>query len=1195
MGKRRAAVREADNGVKDAALVSELNEAREQLAATSEILRTIAESPAGLDAVLSTIAKHAARLCQAVDASVLLIQDGELVVRAHYGPIRITFTRLPLNRNWTSGRAAIDGKPVHVADYFSDEGDEFPEGKEQALLDGNRATLAVPLTTDEGAIGVMTIRRTEPSRFTESQISLLRTFADQAVIAIANARLFEAEQQRTYELADALEQQTSTAQILEVIASSPTDVQPVLDAVAESVGKLCDAHDAVIMLVEDDILVVRAHYGPIPVDFKSLPVERRSVSGRSIIDGQSIHVTDLSIEKKEFPVGQELAQRMGHKSILASPLLRDDRAIGVITVRRDHVAPFSEKQIALVETFADQAVIAIENVRLFEEVQERTRELQESLEHQTATSEVLGVISRSPDQIQPVFDAIVATAQHLCESDDAHIFRLEDGAYKLVAHRNTDVAKKITRHLLENPIQPDQRGSVTVRAAKLMKPVHVPNTEADVEYDKGLLSLTGRRAVLAVPLIRENAAIGVITMQRPSDHPFSQKHIELVSTFADQAVIAINNVELFERAETRTRELSEALEHQTATSEVLSVISRSPTDAQPIFDAIAESGCRLCNGLFSTVYLYDGELLHIAATHNLTEDARRQLSRRYPCKPDRFQAGSRAIVDRKIIQVPDVSEDPNYSKDFARAGGWRSVLGVPMLRDGKPLGAIGIARSDPGPFSERQIQLINTFADQAVIALENVRLFEQVQSRTTELSDALSLQTATADVLQTISRSAFDLQTVLDTLAQSAAKLCEAEQACILRRYDDLFKWASSFGFPDELIAYAAEHPFKAGTDSAASRVAMTADVVHIPDVLADPDYLATDIQRLGKYRSMLAVPLLREGAPIGVFLVTRQEVRPFSERHINVITAFADQAVIAIENARLFGEVQARTEELRLSLDELRNAQNRLVQTEKLASLGQLTAGIAHEIKNPLNFVNNFSSLSSELVDELSGTLKTAELKGQIGAEVEELTEMLKGNLEKVVQHGKRADLIVKNMLLHSRQSAGDHRPVDVNALVDESLNLAYHGARAENREFNVTLLKDFDSEAGDVDLFPQEITRVLLNLISNGFYATNKRAGLERNDAYEPTLSAATKNLGDSVEITIHDNGTGIPPEVAERMFNPFFTTKPPGEGTGLGLSLSHDIIVKQHSGSIEVDTEQGVFTQFRILLPRNAASAPKVEGNN
>ncbi len=346
------------------------------------------------------------------------------------------------------------------------------------------------------------------------------------------------------------------------------------------------------------------------------------------------------------------------------------------------------------------------------------------------------------------------------------------------------------------------------------------------------------------------------------------------------------------------------------------------------------------------------------------------------------------------------------------------------------------------------------------------------------------------------------------------------------------------------------------------------------------------ELARTRGYRSILVIPMLRDGIAIGTIGVTRREAGPFPDKAISLLKTFADQAVIAVENTRLFNEVQDRTRELARSLDDLRAAQDRLVQTEKLASLGQLTAGIAHEIKNPLNFVNNFASLSAELTDELNEVLAPVPLADDLRAEVDELTGLLRDNLGKIVQHGRRADSIVKNMLLHSREGGGEHRLSDINALVEESLNLAYHGARAEKPLFDVTMKSELDPAAGSAEVFPQEISRVLLNLISNGFYAVTRRQMGSGAAGYEPVVIAATRDRGDSIEIRIRDNGTGIPEDVKAKMFNPFFTTKPAGEGTGLGLSMSHDIIVKQHGGTIDVTTEPGAFTEFTILLPRKSS---------
>ena len=608
---------------------------------------------------------------------------------------------------------------------------------------------------------------------------------------------------------------------------------------------------------------------------------------------------------------------------------------------------------------------------------------------------------------------------------------------------------------------------------------------------------------------------------------------------------------------------------------------------QTVLDTLVESATRLSNADHTWLLQREGEVFRWVASFGHATDVDARLKKHFETRVVSIDRGSltgRAALEARVVHVPDVLADPEYTYGEAqKIGGYRSALGVPLLHKGGVVGVIFVTKAVPQPFSEKQIDLVTTFADQAVIAIENTRLLN-------ELRELLQQQTATADVLKIISRSTFDLKTVLNTLVELAARLCEADMASIPRQTGAIFDHVATYGYDPAFQEFLQRNPISAGRGTVTGRAVLEGKTVHIPDVLNDPEYSFMEGQSVGGYRTALGVPLVREGVAIGVIVLVRREVRPFTDKQIELATSFADQAVIAIENVRLFEAEQQRTRELAKSLGDLRTAQDRLIQTEKLASLGQLTAGIAHEIKNPLNFVNNFSAVSVELIDELREALGGIHLDSKQRAEISEIADMLQGNLDKVVQHGKRADSIVKNMLLHSRQGSGEHRPVDINALVDESLNLAYHGARAEKQGFNITLERSFDPAAGEVDLFPQEITRVLLNLISNGFYAATKRKAETNGGNYEPTLAATTKNLGDSVEIRIRDNGTGIPPDVKERMFNPFFTTKPAGEGTGLGLSLSYDIIVKQHAGSIEVDTQPGEFTEFRLVLPRGAATIAK-----
>jgi two-component system, NtrC family, sensor kinase len=693
------------------------------------------------------------------------------------------------------------------------------------------------------------------------------------------------------------------------------------------------------------------------------------------------------------------------------------------------------------------------------------------------------------------------------------------------------------------------------------------------------VELGGVRTFLAVPILKESELIGAFALSRQELQPFTDKQIALVQNFAAQAVIAIENTRLL-------NELRESLQQQTATADVLKVISRSTFDLQAVLDTLVQSAAQLCDADFGAIHRPKGESYPYVASYGLSREFDEYMRER-PIVPGRGTVLGRAVIDRRAIHVHDVEVDPEYTlTEATRLGGIHTVLGVPLLREGIPIGVIMLTRRTVRPFTDKQIGLATTFADQAVIAIENVRLFDEVQARTRELAQSVGELRALGEVTQAVN-STVDLETVLTTIVAKATQLSSTEAGAIYV-FDDAhqeFGLRATYGLDETVATELRKRHIRIG-EGAISDAVERRMPIQIPDIQNDPSATLDIIARAG-FRALLIVPLLSTDRIVGALIVRRKQPGEFPKSTIELLQTFAAQSVLAIQNARLFESVESRTRELAKSLEDLRTTQDRLIQTQKLASLGQLTAGIAHEIKNPLNFVNNFSAVSVELIEELRQALGGVHLDSKLRAEISEIADTLQGNLDKVVQHGKRADSIVKNMLLHSREGSVEHRPVDINALVEEAINLAYHGARAERQGFNITLERSIDPTAGQVDCFPQEITRVLLNVISNGFYAATKRKAQANDGGYEPTLTAATRNLGDRVEIRVRDNGTGIPPEVREKIFNPFFTTKPAGEGTGLGLSISHDIIVKQHAGSIEVDTQPGEFTEFRIVLRRAAAS--------
>jgi GAF domain-containing protein len=1121
--------------IENARLLSELRDSLEQQTATADILRVIASTPEDSKRALDTIAETAARMFKAASVHFRRIEGDVLRLVGAAGPfaarVRDTLPDQPLDEPTDSAvRCYSDNHQIVIEDrriglpsvvgQIARALHEVPVGSQ----------VFTPLARQAEAIGVMIVTRSEVRPFKQHELDLMKGFADQAVIAIDNARLLN-------ELRQSLQQQTATADVLKTISRSTFDLQTVLDTLVQSAARLCRADRSGIRLAKDGLYHNVASHGFSPehkarMEREPLKVDRSSVAGRVVLDAKSVHLIDSQADPNPELVSRSRSGNI--RTLLGVPMQREGMPIGVLLLQRTIVEPFTDKEIGLAETFADQAVIAIENVRLFEAEQQRTRELSESLEQQTATSEVLRVISSSPGELEPVFQAMLENAVRICEAKFGVLYRFDGSGFHYAAEVGAPTAyTKFNRQ--RGPFRPQPGGRLEqVMLTKTFNHIDDDTVSAIPGF---AAKLAGARTQVIVPMLKEDELVGAIIIYRQEVRPFTDKQIELLQNFAAQAVIAIENTRLLNELRQRTSDLTESLEQQTATSEVLKVISSSPGSLEPVFQTMLENGARLCEAKFGTLYFREGDGFRAVAMHGAPA-AYEKVRLRALIEPGPRTGLGRVLQTKQATQIEDVTAHPGYSErdpmrvSAVELGGVRTLLVVPMVKEDEVTGAIAIYRQEVRPFSEKQIELVQNFAAQAVIAIENTRLLN-------ELRQSLQQQTATADVLKVISRSTFDLKSVLNTLVESIARLCEAEMAAIRRPKGSAFLHVASHGSPTEYDEYMQSHPIEPGRGTTAGRVLLEGKAVHIPDVQADPEYTMVDISRRTGYHTILGLPLLREGNPIGVVILGRRTVRPFTEKQIELATTFTDQAVIAIENVRLFDEIQDKSRQLELA------SQHK----------SQFLANMSHELRTPLNAILGYTELMAD---------------GAYG----EPSEKMLGILKRLEANGRHLLGLINDVLDLSKIEAGqlelelsDYSVQDIAQIVRSTLEPL---ASDKKLAFKVEMAPQLPAGRGD----GRRLTQVLINLVGNAIKFT---------DAGEVAIKAEAND--GSFYVAVRDTGPGISAADQAKLFQEFqqadnAITRKKG-GTGLGLAISKRII-EMHGGKIWVESQLGQGSTFAFTLP-------------
>jgi signal transduction histidine kinase len=806
-------------------------------------------------------------------------------------------------------------------------------------------------------------------------------------------------------------------------------------------------------------------------------------------------------------------------------MLKEGAVLGTITIYRQEVRPFTIKQIELVSNFARQAVIAIENARLLDE-------LHESLEQQTATSEVLRVISSSPGELKPVFEAMLENATRLCEASYGVLWLKEGDAFRAVALHGA-MPPTYTEQWADTLFRPSSAVPFA-RAAATGHPVHIEDLRESPAYLAGdplpvaAVNIAGVRTLVAVPMLKESEAVGVFVIFRTEVKSFTNKQIDLVKSFASQAVIAIENGRLL-------TELRESLQQQTATADVLKVISRSTFDRQIVLDTLVESAMRLCRADNVVIFLREGENYRLTANYGYSREYE-DFMRRHPIAPGRGTIAGRTALECRPVHVLDIKADPDYTMvEAQRLGGFRTMLGVPLIRDGTPIGVMTLLRNTVQQFSDSQIDLATTFADQAVIAIENTRLLS-------ELRESLQQQTATADVLKVISRSTFDLQVVLDTLVQSAARLCEADIVAINGVKDSIFQMTASHGYPPELYERMKTIRFEPGRGTIAGRVLLEQDVVHVTDLLDDSEFALPGMAERMGVRTMLGIPLLREVVPVGVLVLMRKTVRPFTERQIEVATTFADQAGIAIENVRLFEEIQEKSRQL----------------AEASQHKSQFLANMSHELRTPLNAIIGVSEMLREDVEAAKQDTEP---------------------LDRVLGAGRHLLALINDILDLSKIEAGRMElalsSFALTPLIADVIKTIEPLASKNSNKVAVQC----DPGIGTMQADQMRLRQALLNLMSNANKFTDR-------GTISIDVRQGQENGRDWITLAVTDTGIGMTPEQMGKLFQEFLqassTTASKYGGTGLGLAISKRFC-QMMGGDIKVESEVGRGSTFTIRLPR------------